>query len=241
MQQFKISEDAYKRFRKKGLMILIPLAVVGVIVLVVTSIMQERNSEFQTWPYALPILFLLYGWFFFRSLKRQKTLLLSYRITLTEHDITREQMNTPTLTINFMEIKEIIKTKKGNFMIQGLHRTDAIHIPYWIENADQLEAALQRFAPITDRASVPLYVWNRSLVSVFGLAMLLVVEFAENKIIVGTCAVLGITALIWAFYETYISKNLPANVRRKSWSMLLLILVIAYLAYQKLTGHILFF
>lgn len=241
MQQFKISEDAYKKFRRKGLKILIPFALIVVIVIVVTSIGRESNSDIQTWPYVIPIIFLVYGFIFSRQLRRQKALLLSYRVTLTDHDITREQLNTPTLTINFMEIKEIIKTKKGNFMICGLHRTDAIHIPYWIENADQLETALQRFAPITTRTSVPLYVLYRSLISLFGLAMLLTVELVQDKTIVAIGAILGIAALIWASYETYISKNLPANVKRKSWYLIVLIFAIAYITYQKLTGHILFF
>jgi len=68
--------------------------------------------------------------------------------SFSKSDIIREQLNTAPLTIHFMEIKEILKSKKGGFMIKGRTRTDVICIPYLIDNAAALEVELGKFAPI---------------------------------------------------------------------------------------------
>jgi hypothetical protein len=227
MQQFKISEEGYKKIRRRGLRVLIPFIAVVVVVIIVISVATPHKGELQTWPVVLPILLLIYGWAFMRSLRRQRQLLLSYTVTISDHEITREQLNTPTLSINFMEIKEIIRLKKGNIVVLGLTRNDTIHIPYWIENYPVLEKELQRFAPITERPRVLPYALYRLLISVFALAMLLTVAVVENRVLVIACAVLASASFIWTSYEMRVSKNLPDNLKRISWIYLLLVLVTA--------------
>jgi hypothetical protein len=78
------------------------------------------------------------------SFRKQKKFLLSYSVTVSDEGVTREQLNTPPLSISFMEIKEIIKTPKGGFMVKGIDRTDVIHILYFIDNPDTLEERTKR-------------------------------------------------------------------------------------------------
>jgi hypothetical protein len=180
---------------------------------------------------------ILIGFSYYRGLKKQKRLLMSYTVTLSDNEIIREQLNTPSLTINFMEIKEIIKSEKGNFTIKGVSRQDVIYIPYLIDNPIELEQRLETFGPITVHIKDPFYKKYRMLLTILVLGSMVGLYTVNNKIIVGICGILVSGSLTWAFYETRVSKNIPESAKRRSWIFLLVIASIIYTTYTKLTGY----
>jgi hypothetical protein len=238
MKQFKIDQEVYKKFRKKWFILGIPLvsAVVAVVIVVNTL---SRNNDYQSLLFALPIMAILIGFSMRRSLKRQKQLVLSYSISISDSEILREQANTPPLSISFMEIKEILKTEKGNFMIKGRTKQDVIHIPYLIEDPATLEQHLAALAPITVKPRDPFYKKYGAVITILYLGAMLTVYVADNKIIVGICGTLVTAALIWSFYRIRISKNVPENSKRRSWLLLLVTAAIIYITYIKLAGPLL--
>ena len=235
MQQFKISEESYKKMRKKWFSIGIPIGAAIAAIIIVINMSTFRGEQSGT-LISLPIFLIVMGFSVYRNLKKQKQFALSYSITISDSEILREQMNTPPLTINFMEIKEIIKNEKGSFTIKGRTRTDIIYVPYIIDNARELEQRLASFTPITVVAKDPFYKKYRLLLTFLALGAMVSVYTVDNKVIVGICGVLTTSLLLWAFYEIRVNKNLPQNTRRVSWFLLFIVLSVIYVTYMKLTG-----
>jgi hypothetical protein len=235
MQQFKISEEGYKKMRKKWLIFGLPIAAAIAAIIIVINISNSIVDQSGT-LISLPIFLAVMGFSVYRNLKKQKQFALSYSITISDSEISREQTNTPPLSINFMEIKEIVKTEKGGFTIKGRTRTDIIYVPYIIDNPQELEQRLANLAPITVMAKDPFYKKYRFLLTFLFMGAMVSVYAVTNKIIVGICGVLVTGLLLWAFYEIRISKNAPENTKRFSWFFLLIVISIIYVTYMKLTA-----
>jgi len=236
MQQFKISEAGYKKFRKRSLRISIPLFIVilaaGILISNSTSGKEDVNTSF----FVFPVVAILIGFSLYRGLRKQKEMLMSYSVTISDDRVTREQMNTRPLSLSFMEIKEIIKSEKGNFTIKGEGRENVIHIPYWIDGHAVLEQQLQTLAPMKVNTKDPWYQKYRIVLSLLLVAMMVAVYTVSNKIIVGICGIPLTGFLAWSFYKIRINKNLPENTRRSSWFFLIVIASVAYATYMKLTA-----
>lgn len=236
MKQFKIGEDGYKKFRQRWLRIMVPFIVVLVLIFVAYNLYTSGGAAGDTWLYFAPIVPIIYIFSIVRSLKKQKKFLLSYTINISDNEIMREQMNTPPLTINFMEIKEIIRSEKGNFIIKGASRTDIINIPYFMDNIGDLEQHLQTLAPIKIRTKDPWHVKYRWALLFLMLALFLGLVNSNNKVIVGICGTLSVGLIIWAIYFLLTSKNIPTSSKRRVWIYFLILASIIYATYTKLTG-----
>ena len=236
MQQFKISEAGYKIFRKRWITIILPASIAGVLIFYIFNILLAHGGDITTWLIAIPLVGIYIAFNIHRTLKRQKKVLLSYSVTISEDGITREQINLPPLSISFMEIKEIIKTKKGGFIIKGLHRTDVIHIPYLIDDPATLEEHLQALAPVGFNRKDALYRKLMSLLVFLAVGLLICLYDVTNKIIVGISGVLLTGLLSWLFYEIYTNKNAPTNLKRSMWFIIVIIAFVIYLTYARLTN-----
>lgn len=237
MQQFKISEEGYRKFRKKWLTIFIPTLLIGMTIVVLITSRNSRNEDFISTLIAVSVMIIFLGITLYRGLKKQKKMLMSYSITISEEGITREQMNTRPLSISFMEIREIVKSEKGNFTIKGVGRTDVINIPYWIDDHAGLEQQLQTLAPLKLNTKDPWHKKYGTPLSFLVMGLMFGVFYLNNKVIVGICGVLLTGFLIWSFFEVRTSKNIPENTKRMSWVFLIVIFSVAYATYAKLTGQ----
>ena len=199
--------------------------------------MRTKGEAGDSWLYAADIFPIIFGFGTYRTLKRQKQFLMSYSVTISDNEITREQMKTPPLTISFMEIKEIVKFEKGSFVVKGASRTDIIHIPTWIEDREELEEYLQALAPIKVHTKDPWHVKYRWVLSILVLGMMLAFYLLDNKIIVGICGVALVGLVIWAIYFVLTSKNIPVSGKRRVWIYFLILASIIYATYTKLAGH----
>ena len=238
MQQFKIAEDSFKKIRKRSLAILIAAAIVTVITLVLVNIFSAKADEINTLPYIIPVVVAYISFSFYRTLRRQNKFLLGYSVTISDEGLTREQPNTPPLSISFMEIKEILKTKKGSFMVKGVDRTDVIHIPYLIENPGRLEECLSALAPITVAANDPYYKRYKVVLLLLAVGIFIYLYNGTNKVLVGIGGISLAGLLGWAFYEIRTSKNVMRSTKRASWYLLFLIIAILFITITKLAGGI---
>ena len=237
MQQFKVNEAGYKKFQKRYLRIVIPAVVVVLIILVVSDIISAKPGEFNPAFIVAPVMIAFFSFTIYRSIRKQKRMILSYCVTMTDNEITREQLNTPTISINFMEIKEIIRAKKGGYTIKGRSNTDVIYIPpYAVDDAEALEARLKTFAPITEWSDTPWHLKYRSFLLIPFLGALAGTFVATNAYIFVPCGLITIGLAIWVFIFIVRSKNVPVNAKRKVWIYLLFILMLIYILYTKLGG-----
>lgn len=231
-----MSKDGYYKFaRKYWIMQTLVMVIVGSII-ITTSQYSTKPGDINVLPYVIPFLAAIYGFNIYRSFKKQKKFLQSYSVTISEEGVTREQWNTPQLSISSLEIREIIKTKKGSFMIKGVGRTDMIYIPHWIESHASVEEHLQKLAPVAENKKDARKRQFRIALAILAIGLTICVFSVSNKIVTLICGPLLIGFLVWVLYEVQTSKSVPINAKRKNWILLLPIIGIAYLIYMRLQG-----
>lgn len=113
MQVFKIRQDGFKEIRKKMLLRSIPMLLIAGAVGIVISTMNSKQTEddVNVLPIVIPLAVSALGFGLYSGINRLKASYESYTITIADNLITREQLNTPTISIYFNDIKEIIRLK----------------------------------------------------------------------------------------------------------------------------------
>jgi len=226
MNQYLIGEEGIKKFRRRYFNILLPIVAGGAVIYLTINLMSTHNSDGIT-PIIITVAMISYlGFMLMRTFKKQKQMLQSYRLTITDNEIIREQMNTPPLTINFMEVKEIMKTKKGSFIVRGVSRTDLIQIPYWVDDLPGLEEQLEKFSTITTANNFIRKQYGVLAIRLLGLALFLVTTTVTNKIVVSICGAAVIGLIIWGLNEIRQNKNITVNAKRRSMVVYTLIAIL---------------
>jgi len=236
MQQFKMDKVGFKKFTRKYWIFTTALMIVTTTIVFTVGRNSATPGDINVLPYVIAFLAVMIGFNIYRSYKKQKKFLQTYAITISADGITREQMNTPPLSISAIEIREIIKTKKGSFMIKGVNRTDVIHIPYWIENQEAVEEHLQQLAPVAENKKYARNMNYRRLLAILAIISVICLFTISNKIVALICGPLLIGFLVWVLYEVQTSKSVPTNAKRRNWTLLIPIIAIAYLMYLRVKG-----
>jgi len=224
--KFRIDEDRYKKIQRKQTRVMLPIMAVFFLIIIVVNVYKAGLDTWLPVAIILPLVLAYFGFGLYRNMRKQARLILSYSLTVTDSEIIREQEKVPTITISFMEVKEIIKTKRGGFMIKGRTGVDVIHVPHLVEQLDTLEQRLQTFAPITVASRNP--VQYQGLLYFVGLAALITSNTVSNLYIAVPASLIAITMLVWLFITVRRSKNVTVAVRRKSWLYLVFALFVAF-------------
>lgn len=240
MQVFKIRQDGYKEIRKIMLVISIPLVVIsGAVGITISNINSKQNeNDVNVLPVVIPIAVLALGFGLYRGVNRQKALIESYTLTISNNHITREQLNTPTISIYFNDIKEIAKHKNGSFTIKGKETVDLIGIPIQIGDYSQLETALQQIQPIVVKGKGSFLGKYQSLTGLMTAGLMLCVYTVNNKIIVGLTGTVLVALMVWSSIKILSSKNVDYKMKRSFWWVLLVLASVIAVMIFKLTGHV---
>lgn len=239
METYTVSKEAYQKLVKKRLRITIPFIALILLISIGGNLYTAKGGgEFLSLIIILPLVTALLGFSLYRGMRKQSQLVLSYSLTVTESEITREQQSTPTITINFMEVKEIIKTKKGGFQIKGRTSRDIIHVPHLIDNPVGLEEQLARFSSITTiKGNGTPFEAYQSLIYLAGVAGFVASMSVSNPLLILLSGGVAIAVLIWLFITIRQSKNATAAMRRRSWLYLLFVIVILVNLYTRIVGY----
>jgi hypothetical protein len=149
----------------------------------------------------------------------------SYSIIISDSGVIRDRWYAYPISISSTEIKEIIKTRNGGFLIRGLSRKDVIFIYPWMNDIGRLEEELRALAPITTNTKVDRYLKMRLLGYVavvviwFGLSWLC----AQNKVLESFW---GVGILGWLFYKIRTEKNATQGEKALVWVIIFFIVVI---------------
>lgn len=238
MQTFKIRQDGFKEIRKKTLLRSIPILLIAVTVGITISTINSRgkDNDVNVLPFVIPLAVLALGFGVYRGMNRQKALLDSYTLTITNNLITREQYNTPTISIYFNEVEEIAKHKNGSFTIRGKDFSDLIGIPTQIDNYSQLETTLEVIKPIMIKNKVPLLEKYQSLTGLVTVGLMLCVYTVECKIIVGLTGSALAALMIWSLIKIRKSKNVDIKTKKSVWWVLIVLASVIAIMIFKLTG-----
>jgi len=238
MKVFKIRQDGFKEIKKQSLIRTIPIMLIvvaaGIVIGPINS--KDKAAEINVLPIFIPVVVAALGFGLYRGISRQKSIFESYTLTITNNLVTREQLNTPVISIYFNDIKEIVKNKNGSFTIKGLNSADLIGIPAQIDDYSQLETALQQIQPVIIRDKVSLLQKYQSLTGWVTIGLMLCVYTVNNKIIVGLTGTALVALMSWSFMNIRSSKNIDNKTKRNLWWVLLVIASVIGVMVFKLTG-----
>lgn len=233
MQKFTISADGFTKIRRQTLIRTIILMLLAVAIGFVISF-NKTVDDVNVLPFVIPIALLAVGIGMFLGAKKQKLLLDSYTLTITNNMITREQLNTPTVSIYFSEVKEIIKDKNGAFLIKGKSANDLIIIPSQIDNHKELELMLNSILPVTVKVNNSFLDKFQNFAGLITLLLMLVVYMVNNKIIVFLSGTALISLLIWSIIKIRASKNVDNKKRRIIWWVVLVIISVVFVTINQI-------
>lgn len=237
MEQFKIRQDGFKEIRKEMLIKAIPVSLLTVFGGLAISYFNTnvQQSDVNVFPFLIPMVLgtLIFG--LYRGVNRQKEIFDSYILTLDGNSVTREQHNTPTITISKADLSEIIKNLNGSFTIKGNSSVNVIGIPAQIDNYEQLEKSLSAIGQISTKNSVPFLQKYPELLSILTIGLMAAVFISKDKIIVGVSGAFLLVVFGYSFFEVQRSKNIDSKTKRGMWLLILVTASIIGIMYYKLT------
>lgn len=251
MHSFKIRPDGYKNVRKKMLLWGIPIMLTGVVISFQIALQSNgsdvsaayNSNNYLDWlvyiiPFVLILSFASFG--LYRSLGRVKKMFASYELLITDNLISREVVNTPTISIYVNEVQEIIRHRNGSYMIKGTKANDLILVPKQIENREQLELILDQIKPVTTKGKAITQIRLLAVLSFINLGLMWCVFAVDNKTIVAIAGTLFFVIFIYNFIRIQKSKNIDYRTKKTRWISFLALLVVLYFLITKLTGSTLF-
>jgi hypothetical protein len=239
MEQFKIRQNGFKEIRKailiKAIPILLLAAFGGLAISYFTT--NGQPNDVNVFPFVIPIVLVALAFGLYRSVNRQKEIFDSYILTLDNNVITREQHNTPTITILNADLCEIIKNSNGSFTIKGNSSVNVIGVPSQIDEYEKLEKTLSEVRQISTKGSESFLQKFRGLLSVLTIGLMAAVYISNDKIIVGVSGTVLLVVLGYSFFEVQRSKNIDRKTKKGMWWLLLVTASIISIMYYKLTGQ----
>ncbi len=160
---------------------------------------NNKQDDFNVYPIVIPIILGAIVVGFLRGIKIQKKIFESYTLTIDREQITREQHNTPIITLSFKDISEIIKNSNGSFTIKGGSSISPIGVPAHIEDYEKLEIHLSKIMPITIRSSTPILLKYNQVLVIPTIGLMAAVYLSYNKVIVAVCGVCILALLSYTF------------------------------------------
>lgn len=235
-QEFTVGPEGFKELEKNILIRMIFLFAIVVTVVLVLPFVMFENSEgigTSTWlTLLLGLLALTYS--YFSNVKKQKAMLATYKIIVTDDSIAREMLNTPTITILKSEIQEIVKESNGSIVVIADRKINAIGVSAHLEKKDELEHLLAAIRPLTIKTSQS---WIQKfqipiiflvLVTMFGT------YYIGNKYVASLCGIVFSTFMTYSFIAIQKSKNIDTRTKRLSYFILIPLLSVIFSVIMKL-------
>jgi hypothetical protein len=238
MDQFRIRPDGFKEIRKELLKKSIPISLIAAFAGLAISYLSSPDDKIALIALAgsVPIALGALAVGAYLGLNRQKKLFESYVLTFNATHITREQHNTPTVSIAYQDIREISKGKNGSISIKGKESVDVIGIPSQIEDFDKVETLLGNLKVFSLKSTEPLLQKYSTLVTVGVIALMAAVYLSTDKVVVGLCGTLLLAGVAYSIFEVQRSKSIDTKTKRQMWVLLLAVGSIIMIMYSKLTA-----
>lgn len=231
MEQFKLRQNGIKEIIKaqliKALLILLLIVFGAVAIFYFNSNGQQFSINGFMFSLSLVLSSFALGLYF--SFNIQKKIFGSYVLTLNNNEITREQHNTPTITISIPAISEIIKNQNGGFTIKG--NSNVISVPAQINDYQKLEKLLSQITQISTKTNQTFQI----LLSIFTVGLSAAFYLSKHKIIVRVSGTVLLLIMGYSFFEIQKSKNIDSKSKKIMWLLIFGIAFIVNVMYKKLT------
>jgi len=238
--EFEIKENGFAELKKAILIKAAALAVLsaGTGIAITEYIVSGQPDDVNVLPFFIPVLIGLMAFSLNRAIKRQKGIFESYKLTITENQVIREQNDTETITIPLEDIQSISRSEQGALAIVGNSNTEIIVVPTQIKDSENLERILSEIKTIVDSDKKTALEKLRGLLPVRVLGLMAVLYISTNKLIVGLSGTVLILTLAYSAYKVRESKNIDKKSKRGMWLIVLVLFSIIGVMFFKLTGEI---
>jgi hypothetical protein len=239
VQVFKIKPSGFNEIKNKSLRRSIPTMLITGTAGIAIAIINKQPGEtiFNPLFIIIPAAIVALGFGINRGVMRLKTLLDSYRLTITNNLITREQFNTPTISIYFNEVSEISQQKNGVLTIKGKESADQIIVLPQIDNHRILLKTLEQIKPLI-RKDISFLERYLSFTLLLTLGSMVCVFTLNNKIIVAISGSILIALMIWSFVKTRNNKNVDNKTKNSLWLMFIVLASVLFVMFFKLSGMV---
>jgi hypothetical protein len=223
MRTFKYDLNRFAELKKTMLKGTIPIMLVALAAGLYVGLhgSQTETESVSRMPIVLPVTILValiaLALGLAQAVKRRRALYESYRLSIDENGITREQANTPTIRIMKSDITAITRNANKSFTLKGNSIRDVIGVGAQIENYDELEQVLRQIRPFGDGLQKPLLEKYGKLAGVGTVVLFLPVFLSNDRAVVTPCAVLLLGLLGWSFVETLRNRNVDARTKRSMY------------------------
>lgn len=235
LQEFRTRPGGFSEIKKK----LITRSAIFILPFIAIGIWAGMGSA--KWSTAgpvllivIPLLLVYNGFSFYRMLRRQQALFESYRVTITNEGIIRDQASTPVIMIRMADIKGITKMKNGTLCVKGPRFSDRIWIPAQMENYDQLVQSLNAISPLAPEKEL-----TKRLILIFSALLLVlglfyILNTTKNKFLVVISGIGLVGVFVYSMVSIQQSRHLDQRTKNRSWFVLFIILMILVTMVMKL-------
>jgi hypothetical protein len=226
MQTLKLSEKGVKELSRRKILkfLLITATLISIIAYINLSIINTTEIDLMPLLSGLGFMILIMGISVYRGLANQMALLRSYTIVITDTSIKREQLNTPTITLDFDEVVAINQYPNGSLEVIGPSINASIVIPHQIENRQDIERNLNKIKSLTLKAELSFFTKYLGLfIAIVVIGLMITIAIVDNKIIVALSGTTLISLLIWSLVKIQGSKHHDKRTKRSTWLSLLAI------------------
>jgi hypothetical protein len=238
MQTFSIRPDGFKAIKKQILFRTVPTLIFAATlgIAISNNNLGENEDSINVLPIIIPFITLVIGFSLYIGLNRQKLIFNSYKLTVSQNQIIREQLNTQTISIYHRDIIVITKQKNGGFIINGKDPSDKIYVPAQIDNYLHLEKVLNEIYPVTYKSTAYVLDKFQVVISLLSLILFYIIYTVDNKIVIGFSGPALTAILIWSFFKIQKNKNIDKRTKSMSWIFLIVLFSVIALTIIKLAG-----
>jgi hypothetical protein len=236
--QFRIAPGTFYSVRRKRLLTILPVMLLATIAGIVISYTTQKqlSGELNTLPFVIVLLTIIFSFSTYRNINRLRTLYESYVLTIDNYMITKEQQGIPTVTIYFLEIREINKSPQGYIIIRGREAKDIIYIPPELENFETMEKLLREWEPFQPAQDLNFLQRYPMILPMIMMGLMTVVFISFNKWLVGIGGILLMLVMIYSFFAIQNNKYANRLTKRFSWWYLILMFIIIINIVAKFKG-----
>lgn len=188
--------------------------------MILLSYVQNKGKFDPVVYYMIPVVLFSMGIGAVRQLNKQREQLISYRLSITDSSIVREQAEHPPMEIRYTDLSRIIKNKNGSLTIFSRDDAQFVHVPTQLQFFDKVEETLSQIRAIIpaaeDRvANTKAYI-NIAL-SFLGIVGFLTVQLSANKQLAIPSGLLATACWVYLTWKIYPLRNAYPQLRKTFW------------------------
>lgn len=226
-KSYKFSSEGTKNQISRNIPFVIFLLVVCIAVGFIQGY-RGMSSDFNSWFVTIPGFAIILGIAIRKAIKRQRDILNSIEINISENSINKSQKGFPLQIIQQNEIVSMIEYTGKGIMIKTQDKTKSIFIPFQINEFAEIKDVISGWHPIEPAKGNTNYRLINLMSGLLTICAMVVVYVSHNKFVILSVGLLLALSLIFSLLFIQLSKQIDAQTKKSSWLILLPIFAVIY-------------